>query len=448
MRNSARLVAAWLVAALLSGPCQLVPAEVGRIALVEGTFEALEVKTVRSSATYPLPLRYEVEITTVAFRGTGVVCHESGLVAVGGHIFRGDVRATKLLIRYEDGASAQGAILGQLRGSGLAFILPDPATKPAKPSDATGKALQAVELERAGKNLVRVVRQGTGVPSRYSSHERFRSDGSPAQSAAVFAATGDWVGLLVPMEPGAPPVLVPADRIRGAAEQLWASRKAPGAAAWLGVELQDLSRHLKRAWGAKQDGPVVCRVYPGSPAEAAGIQVGDVLFGLGEWIPPPVADTQSEDFADRVAWYKPGAQVSLRVLRGQQERTATIALGEAPKPQIDAERVKLPQWGLELAELTQDVRDALLLPQEKQGVVAYNVERGTEASLAGLIHLDLILAVDGTPVATPQVARDILSTDRLPHRLLVERRGLTRFLLLGAKVGAGDPGDQAEDAGE
>jgi len=212
------------------------------------------------------------------------------------------------------------------------------------------------------------------------------------------------------------------------------------------VELQDLSRHLKKAWAVKQDGPVVGRVYPGSPAETAGIQVGDILLRLGDWAPPAEADTQSADLADRVAWHRPGTQVSLKALRGARERDATITLGGAPKPLIDAERVKLPRWGLELAELTRDVRDALLLRQERQGVVAYKVEDNTEASISGLKHLDLILEVNGTPVATPQGARDLLSKGKTPHRLLVERRGLTRLLLLGAKVGPESREARAQDS--
>ena len=448
MPSSVRLVTVWLVAALFSALSRPLPAEVGRIVLVEGTFEALEVETARSSRKYPLPLRYEFEVATASFRGTGVVCHDRGLVAVGGQIFRGEVRATKLLLRDEDGTRRPGVILGQLHGSGLAFILPGPATRSAKPSNATDKALQAVELERTGKNLVRVVRQGTTVPLRYGSHARFRSDGSaPAQSAAVFDTARAWAGLLVAIESGAPPVLVPADRIRKSAEQLWASRQEPGPGAWLGVELQNLSRHLKKAWDAGLDGPVVCRVFPGSPAGAAGLQIGDILYRLGDWTPAPGTDTQAEDFADRVSWHRPGTRIAVKLLRGQEQTEATVTLARAPATQIDSERVKLPQWGLELAELTQDVREALLLPQGKQGVVAYKVEKGTEASVAGLAHLDLILEVDGATVASPQAVRDLLSSGRVPHRLLVERRALTRFLVLGAKTGTADSDARAGDVG-
>jgi serine protease Do len=357
------------------------------------------------------------------------------LVAVGGGIFRSQIRATKLTIRWPNGTSTPAKLLGQLRASGIAFLLPD--GKPGAPEgakDALGESLRVIELERAGGQLAQVVRHGTPVPVTNSSHQRLRMEGvAPSQSAAVLDGSGGLAGLLVSLAQADPPILVPAERLSRSAEELWKSRKQPVPAGWLGVELQDLTRQLRKAWKPVRDGPVVCRVHPDSPATKAGIEVGDILWALGDWTPPKEADTQANDFADRVAWHAPNTPLTLKFLRGQEERTAEIALAEAPKDFLTAERLALPEWGLEVSELTQDLRDAMLLPAQERGLAVSKVDEKSEASVAGLMPLDLILKVSDRLVSTPQDFKEQLAGSRPPFRLLVKRRGLTRFILLGER---------------
>src|SRR5439155_323524 len=52
---------------------------------------------------------------------------------------------------------------------------------------------------------------------------------------------------------------------------------------WLGVKAIELTPSLRTFFGAPEDaGILVSEVTAGSPAEAAGIQVGDTLFAVGE----------------------------------------------------------------------------------------------------------------------------------------------------------------------
>jgi putative serine protease PepD len=79
------------------------------------------------------------------------------------------------------------------------------------------------------------------------------------------------------------------------------------------------------AGAATDDGAPIAAVQPGSPAEAAGLQAGDVVTR--------VDDTRVADFADliaRIGSHTPGEQVTLTVTSGGAERTVDVTLGSQP----------------------------------------------------------------------------------------------------------------------
>jgi S1-C subfamily serine protease len=66
-------------------------------------------------------------------------------------------------------------------------------------------------------------------------------------------------------------------------------------------------------------------VIPGSPAEEAGLQEGDVIVAIdGEQIG---ADT---DLSMLIVGHDPGDTVTLRVLRGNSAQEIEVTLGELP----------------------------------------------------------------------------------------------------------------------
>ncbi|HYH32608.1 MAG TPA: trypsin-like peptidase domain-containing protein [Pseudonocardia sp.] len=73
------------------------------------------------------------------------------------------------------------------------------------------------------------------------------------------------------------------------------------------------------------DGAPIAAVQPGSPAEAAGLQPGDVITR--------VDDERVADFADlmaRIGAHAPGDRVTLTVTNGGAERTVDVTLGSQP----------------------------------------------------------------------------------------------------------------------
>jgi S1-C subfamily serine protease len=201
------------------------------------------------------------------------------------------------------------------------------------------------------------------------------------------------------------------------------------ARAWLGVSVQPLDRDLAGYWGMPDvQGVVVGSVLDGSPAKAAGLQVGDILTELdGE----PLAAEKDEDLGDfqrRIALLDVGHKARMRVRRGSESLELSARLASQPKVVPDEEETP---FGFTVQELTEDLLRQYRL-RTRQGVLVSYVELGSEAAQAELQPGDVIVRVDALPVSTLAEFRSAL--DALPPGrtfLITALRGDdTRFVLI------------------
>ena len=77
---------------------------------------------------------------------------------------------------------------------------------------------------------------------------------------------------------------------------------------------------------AGMQGAVVQEVVVGSPAEAAGVQVGDIIAAVDG---TPI--DANHRLADVVSQYQPGDRVKLKVWRAGDAKSITATLGENPQ---------------------------------------------------------------------------------------------------------------------
>ena len=96
---------------------------------------------------------------------------------------------------------------------------------------------------------------------------------------------------------------------------------------YLGVTLQSVTPAVAATNGLpRTDGVAVLDVVPGSPAAQAGLQSGDLIYGIDD---VPVASQRDLQVA-LTNRFKPGNTVTLKVNRGGAERTVKVTLGERP----------------------------------------------------------------------------------------------------------------------
>ncbi len=139
---------------------------------------------------------------------------------------------------------------------------------------------------------------------------------------------------------------------------------------WLGVEMQALTSDLAEHMGlSAASGILLGYVYRNSPAEKAGLQVGDVLVELGE---EPIAVSREEDigaFAETVLRAGVDSELSLGYLRDGARQSATAVLEPAPISAREAETLKVGELDLTVRALTYDYLATSFLDPDQKGVV-------------------------------------------------------------------------------
>ncbi len=170
---------------------------------------------------------------------------------------------------------------------------------------------------------------------------------------------------------------------------------------WLGVGIGDVTAAAAAAMGIDPNlkGAIVTRVFPGDPADLAGVELEDVITRIGDTI---VTSAEGVSFA--VADLPVGTTVEIEVVRGGESLVLQATLGERPSEEDlvgyagqtpDAESTA--SFGITVGPLTEVVARQLGL-NSLEGVVIMEIASGSRAELAGLNVGDVILGVDRVAV--------------------------------------------------
>jgi serine protease Do len=300
------------------------------------------VETVRPAVVF---LSVQVQ-TTGAFGmpgeqegvGSGVIFDESGHILTNNHVIED---ATMIDVVLPDGRSFEGTVIGRSPDRDLAIVEID-----------TDEELPVAELGvsadlRIGQSVV-AIGNALGLP------------GGPTVTTGVVSA----VGRTIPAGPGQPPIenliqtdaainpgnsggplinlngevigintariqqaegigfAVSVDTARSFVQQVVEQEPQP----YIGIGGLDISPALAQQQGLPVErGILILNVSPGTPAEDAGIQPGDILLAMNEIELNSVADLQGE-----LENHQPGDEVTLLFNRDGSETEVSLTLGESP----------------------------------------------------------------------------------------------------------------------
>jgi serine protease Do len=189
---------------------------------------------------------------------------------------------------------------------------------------------------------------------------------------------------------------------------------------------------ISRVYGAGAGGVTVSAVTAGSPAEQAGLKVGDTIVSV-DGKPVKNGDELVADIASR----KPGTKVNLGFVRNGKKQEAAVTVTDRAKlfaarlgeddENGEAEAPKESKLGLTVRAITSEMADRLDIPVGK-GVIVQDIKPSSFADDVGLTRGDVILEINKQAVNSEDDFNRISSTLKSGQDVvfLVRQRGSGR----------------------
>ena len=203
--------------------------------------------------------------------------------------------------------------------------------------------------------------------------------------------------------------------------------------AWLGITLQALTDDMAQYWGlGDRGGIIVNSVVAGSPAAAAGLQVGDIVVSMNGQPIPVDQEDHVPIFVEQVGSAPVGSKQHFEVVRGSEHLQLDVELAAAPKSRLEAEQYHNDDFELTVRELVFTDYRAFDLDPDFKGVLVSKVEEGGWSGVGGLRTGDIIQRVEDHDVASPGDVKKVLedASAKKTRKLVffVQRQGRTQFI--------------------
>jgi len=373
--------------------------------------------------------------------GSGFVISPDGYVLTNSHVVKD---ADEIVVKLSDRRELLAKVIGTDARTDVALLKVDakdlPAVTIGDPNklqvgewvlaigspfgfeqSVTAGIISAKGRSLPGGNYVPFIQTDVAINPGNSGGPLFNMEGKVVGiNSQIYSRTGGFMGLSF---------AIPMDVVMNVVDQIKATGKA--AHGWLGVQIQDVTRELAESFGMKKpQGALVSKVLPDSPAEKAGLQIGDIITEFnGQQIetsgdlPPMVGITPINDKA------------TLKIIRQGETKSLDFKVGllpdEADKLAEAKVAPKLPhnRLGVNVIDLTDAQRETLQIA--KNGVLVQDVAKGT-AKDAGIQRGDVILRIQNN------VVRDAADFEKIVTKLpagksvaiLIQRQGSPVFLAI------------------
>jgi serine protease Do len=364
--------------------------------------------------------------------GSGFVVDPDGVIVTNAHVV---ADADEVRVRLTDGREFKAKVLGSDRTTDIAVLKIDatglPMVKVGNP-DATrvGEWVVAIGAPFGLENTVtagivsaksRSLPGGAAVPFiQTDAAVNPGNSGGPlfnlkgeviGVNSQIFSRTGGFQGLAF---------AVPINVAMDVKDQIQQHGKVTHGR--LGVTIQEVNQALAEHFGlTTPGGALVSAVAKDSPAAKAGVAPGDVIRKFdGKDI------ARSTDLPPLVAQVKPGSKVTLEVWRDGKSKEVSATVGEL------TDKTTVASAPGEAAKGKLGVAVRPLSPEERKsgevtnGVVVEDVAGA--AARAGVRPGDVIVAVNSTPVSSPEQLQALIGKAGKTIALLVQRDDARIFI--------------------
>ena len=185
----------------------------------------------------------------------------------------------------------------------------------------------------------------------------------------------------------------------------------------LGFVVQDLTPELAEAFGvARKKGVVVARVAAKSPAQKAGIKVGDVIIAVNGREVDNSAQVRNE-----IGLLRVGSEVEIEVLRDGKTRSLTASVGRHTTYTVSGKMLSKKLAGAKFSEAQED-------PSRRAAAGIEVVQARGKAAAAGLRKGDIVISVNRERVKTIKDMKAAIKKN--PEALLLNIQRDTRGLFI------------------
>ena len=383
--------------------------------------------------------------------GSGFIIDDAGIVVTNFHVIE---NAEEITVTLADETVFTAEVLGQDQKTDIAVLKIDPGdTKltavPFGDSDSLrvgdwvlaignpfglGGTVTAGIVSARGRDIGNgpyddFIQTDASINRGNSGGPLFNVEGEVIGiNTAIFSQTGGSVGIGFAISSNL------AKRVTTQLAEYGTTRRG-----WLGVFIQEVTPDIAESLGLDEAmGALVSTVNESSPAEAAGLEPGDVIVRFdGKSI------EKMRDLPRIVAETEIGATVDVDLIRNGSSMTVQVTLGELEKAELvgivgeesQGEVESFEKLGFSVDNLDAELAADLGLDTDMRGVVVTEVADGGPAAAKGLQPGDVIKRfgqrrVENAADLAKSVA-ETLESGRAGVLLLVESEGRERFIQIG-----------------
>lgn len=365
--------------------------------------------------------------------GSGFIFSNEGYIITNNHVVAG---ADDIKVKLSDGREFKGEVKGADEKLDLALIKID--AKNHLPVAALGDsdAIRIGEWVMAIGNPFGLSQTVTaGIVSAkgrvigsgpYDDFIQTDASINPGNSGGpLFDANGKVIGINTAIIAGGQGIgfAIPINMARNVIMQLRDTGKVTRG--WLGVAIQPITAELAKSFNLESEwGALVADVTKDSPAEKAGLKVGDIILEFN--------GRQIHEFNELprlVAATPIDTKTTVKILREGKPETLKVTVGLLNEVTGEGQPVSQEKIGMRVSEITRELAMKLRL-KDSAGIVVTDVLPGGIAEQAGILPGDVIKEINGEKIeslAAYEKAVGDLKKNSFVRMLL--RRGTTSLFV-------------------